>query len=315
MNNRLAILIVFLLLLVIAAPAGATDRPLIAISKLAYELPIAGEGIADILGRELANSARFDVVGRPELERLLDDDGRAQSAYDKPALYLAAAKLLGADYLLTGRLTAFGENDVELGKGDWTDKAGLPALLEPKHVAYIRLDYRLIDTVTGEAVFADNVTGEERGKGISLGATTPAEIARLDFTSSIFRRAMLGKAAYKVAGGVLQELYGQFPLRATVLSRDGDLIVADLSVLAGVPKGGILTVQSMTPFSDSEGNVVWEYYQEVGTARVLSYKDLNCLAEIITGSAGISPNMVVMPVNEPRYYPPEFSTDHTRGTE
>jgi curli biogenesis system outer membrane secretion channel CsgG len=311
MKNALAFMLIAAVAL-IALPSEASIKPRIAVPRLDFALPIVGEGMADLLSRELAKSGRFETIGRSELERLISEDDLLKSAYFEPDATISAAKKLGLDFVLFAKLSAFGENDIETGKGDWVDRLGLNEFQPPEHVAYVKLDFRLLAIETGEIIAAGNAAGEKSGKGISLGVDTPSEMARLDLASDYFKRAMIGKAAYKAAGALLLKLYGEFPLYGTVLSRSGNIIVADINIDAGLPIGSIVKVLMMTPIADSKGSVVWEYYQEVGTARVLEYQGQNCLAEIITGSSEIKPGMRVQPAEQPRYLPAELARSNDK---
>lgn len=110
----------------------------------------------DVFVTELRSAKRFTVVEREQLEVLIKENQLTLSGDVDPATAVNAGKILGVNYLLTGAVTEYGVTD----KGSSSGK--------PKTLA-VALQTRLIDTSTGEVVWADEARAEESSiRGVSV---------------------------------------------------------------------------------------------------------------------------------------------------
>jgi curli biogenesis system outer membrane secretion channel CsgG len=83
-----------------------------------------------------------------------------------PATAVKIGKLLGVNYLLTGAVTEYGVTD----KGAHGSGIGrLPGFSAGKRSFVAALNARLIDTSTGEVVWADEASSEESSVKVSVG--------------------------------------------------------------------------------------------------------------------------------------------------
>jgi curli biogenesis system outer membrane secretion channel CsgG len=311
MKRLLVIAVIAALAVALAAPVQAGGRPRIGVPKFYHQLPSVGEGIADILTRELFKCGRFDVIERSELETLLSEVDFEQSAYVESSSAAPLGRIKGVDYLLIGKITAFGvkEKEAGIGAGSFGRNIGLGGLKTEKRIAYASFDIRLVEVETGRVVFADTADGEEKNSGATLIMGGSNWVAGINFGSNEFRESMIGKATYKAIGKVLLKLYEEFPLQGEVLARSGDMIVTNLSKESGLEKGAMLKVLRVNELTDDAGNVVWESTEEIGTARITEFQGMNCLAEIITGRNDIEAGMRVCPVEEAMYLPEEAKAE------
>jgi curli biogenesis system outer membrane secretion channel CsgG len=311
MKRLLVIAVIAALAVALAAPVQAGGRPRIGVPKFYHQLPSVGEGIADILTRELFKCGRFDVIERSELETLLSEVDFEQSAYVESSSAAPLGRIKGVDYLLIGKITAFGVKEKEKGIGtsSFGRNIGLGGLKTEKRIAYASFDIRLVEVETGRVVFADTADGEEKNSGATLIMGGSNWVAGINFGSNEFRESMIGKATYKAIGKVLLKLYEEFPLQGEVLARSGDMIVTNLSKESGLEKGAMLKVLRVNELTDDAGNVVWESTEEIGTARITEFQGMNCLAEIITGRNDIEAGMRVCPVEEAMYLPEEAKAE------
>lgn len=316
MKRFLAFIVVATLIAAVAAPAQA-GKPRIGVPKFYHQLPSVGEGIADILTRELFKCGRFDVIERSELETLLSEVDFEQSEYVESESAAPLGRIKGVDYLLIGKITAFGvkEEETGIGTSSFGRNIGLGGLKTEKQIGYASFDIRLVEVETGRVVFADTADGEEKTSGATIVVGGSNWVAGIDFGSKEFRESMIGKATYKAIGKVLLKLYDKFPLRGDVLARSGDMIVTNLSKESGLEKGAMLKVLRVTELTDVAGKVVWESTEEVGTARVVDFQGMNCLAEIITGRNDIEAGMRVCPVEETKYLPEEARAEEKEKEE
>jgi len=170
-----------LLLAVVAVPAvtraaGKSDKPRIAVIEFKNKADNqwwyhgGAEAAQDVFVTELVKSGRFRVVEREQLEALMTEKNLALSGDIDPKTAVRAGKLLGVDYLLTGAVTEYGSTDTSVdtpgvaGHGHW-----IPGVSVGKKAFSAALNARLIDTETGEVVWADEAKQEESNARVHVG--------------------------------------------------------------------------------------------------------------------------------------------------
>ncbi|MBL8205775.1 MAG: hypothetical protein JNM09_16190 [Blastocatellia bacterium] len=112
------------------------------------------EAMQDVFVTELVKSGKFTVVEREQLQAGLKQNNLVLSGDVDPSTAVKVGKLLGVNYLLTGSVTEYGNTDAR-GK---TRKGKLG----------INVATQLIDTSTGEIVWADEVRSETP-RNVSVG--------------------------------------------------------------------------------------------------------------------------------------------------
>jgi curli biogenesis system outer membrane secretion channel CsgG len=117
------------------------------------------EAAQDVFVTELVKSGKFRVVEREQLAALMEEKNLTLSGDVDPSTAVKIGKLLGVNYLLTGAVTEYGNTNV--GGGGFGVSAG-----KRKFVA--ALNARLIDTSTGEVVWADEASKEEASVKVSV---------------------------------------------------------------------------------------------------------------------------------------------------
>lgn len=296
-----------LALLLLAASVQAAGKPRIGVPRFDFSIESVGAGIADILTRELVKCGRFQVIERSELESLLSEVDFQQSEYVEEETAVPIGKIKGVDYLLIGKITAFGygEKEKSVGGATFGRHFGIGGVSAKTKKAHAQFDIRLVEVKTGKVVFADSAEGYESKKGLTLLVGGSNWAAGLNFQSSEFRDSMIGKATYKAMGEVLKKLYEKFSLQGEVLVRDGDTLIIDISESSGVQKGDILDIFRVTELKSERGEIVWQKEEQVGTAQVVDFQGENCMATIITGRNDIEQGMRVRPEQQHEYLPEE----------
>jgi curli biogenesis system outer membrane secretion channel CsgG len=158
-----------LLLAVLAAPAltsaAGSDKPRIAVLEFKNKADNqwwyrgGAEAAQDVFVTELVKSGKFRVIEREQLQALMQEKNLSLSGDIDPKTAVRAGKLLGLNYLLTGAVTEYGNTDVSGGgRGVYAGKR--------KFVA--AMNARLIDTETGEILWADEARAEEASVKVSV---------------------------------------------------------------------------------------------------------------------------------------------------
>jgi curli biogenesis system outer membrane secretion channel CsgG len=167
MNRKsLSFLAATVLLAASALPLpAASNKPRIAVLELKNKADNqwwyshGAEAAQDVFVTELVKSGKFRVVEREQLEALMREKGLALSGDIDPSTAVKAGKLLGVNYLLTGAVTEYGNTNK--GGGGFGVSAG-------KRTFVAAINARLIDTETGEIVWADEARAEESSVKVSV---------------------------------------------------------------------------------------------------------------------------------------------------
>ena len=125
-----------------------------------------GWELSGMLSNELASTGAFRVVERNQLGAVLQEQDLAASGRVRQGTGAATGEITGAQYLVTGTVTAYEENTASTGGG--VSYRGI-SLGGKRSEAYLAVDLRVIDTTTGEVAFSRTVEGRTSGGGVSVG--------------------------------------------------------------------------------------------------------------------------------------------------
>jgi curli biogenesis system outer membrane secretion channel CsgG len=167
-----AALLTALIVPALADAAGKSDKPRMAVLELKNKADNqwwwhgGAAATQDVFVTELVKSGKFRVVEREQLEALMQEKNLSLSGDVDPKTAVKIGKLLGVNYLLTGAVTEYGVTD----KGAHGSGIGrLPGFSAGKRSFVAALNARLIDTSTGEIVWADEARAEESSVKVSVG--------------------------------------------------------------------------------------------------------------------------------------------------
>ena len=120
----------------------------------------------DVFVTELVKSGKFRVVEREQLAALMQEKNLTLSGDLDPATAVRVGKLLGVNYLLAGAVTEYGVTDMG---GHAPGIRRLPGFSAGKRNFVAAMNARLIDTSTGEILWADEARGEESSVKVNVG--------------------------------------------------------------------------------------------------------------------------------------------------
>ena len=117
----------------------------------------AGRAMTTMLTNELSARPVFAIVERQKLRAIMEEQNLSASGRVSPETSIAIGKLTGAQFLVTGTVTAFEEKiDTKVKRGFMGYGGGVNILSEG---GYLAVDLRVIDTATGEIRFARTIEG------------------------------------------------------------------------------------------------------------------------------------------------------------
>jgi curli biogenesis system outer membrane secretion channel CsgG len=167
--------VVVALALAVAAPLVAQEKPRIAVLEFEakadnqwYQWWRAGGASAaqDVFVTELVKSGKFRVIERSQLQALLSEQNLALSGAVDAATAVQAGRLLGVKYLLTGAITEYGTSTAG---ANTRGIGGLPSVRVGRKKFAAALNARLIDTESGEIVWADEGREETKSANVNVG--------------------------------------------------------------------------------------------------------------------------------------------------
>ena len=160
--------------LVCVSGAAFADKPVMGVTEFTNEVtglrwwnPDVGWELSGMLTNELAATGAFSMVERNQLESVLREQNLGASGRVAKGTEAKIGKLTGAQYLVTGTVTAF-----EGGTSSTRGGIGFKGLRVggKKGEAYVAVDLRVINTTKGTIDFVRTVEARAQSKGISVGA-------------------------------------------------------------------------------------------------------------------------------------------------
>ena len=159
MKRLVTLGILAVLLAVFAAPSFAADKPRIAVLEFEnkadnqYWWHGGAAAIQDVFVTELVKSGKFRVIDRERLDALMREKNLSLDGSVDPATAVRAGKLLGVEYFLVGSVTEYG--------ADTAGGSGFGISVKRKKFT-AAANARVIDTETGEILWADEARAEEK---------------------------------------------------------------------------------------------------------------------------------------------------------
>jgi curli biogenesis system outer membrane secretion channel CsgG len=170
--KKLASLLALCAVLAVALVAGAQDKPRIAILEIKnkadnqYWWHGGGEAAQDVFITELVKSGKFRVVERERIAAIMQEKGLNLSGDVDPSTAMQIGKLLGAEYLLAGAVTEYGEEQSDVRTPGFR---GIPGVSVGKKTFTAAINARVFDVSTGEIVWADEARAETGSAKVFVG--------------------------------------------------------------------------------------------------------------------------------------------------
>lgn len=285
----------FLLLLSLSFMAGplAAEKARVAVLEFGHKAleahwSRAGEAAQDMFITELVRSGKFTVVDRERLDALMREKNLSLAGDIDPRTAVQAGKLLGVEYILFGNVTEFGEETAgaKVGWGIGVD------VKRKKFVA--ALDARLVNTTTGEIVWADKARKEESNVKVFV----------MGSGGGVDDRRMFDKVLLPCVEELAKKLTTlELATSATVVGRvsgkiariDGAKIYINLGSEHGLKEGDTFDVyKTGAVIKDPDtGEVLGAEEEKIGTIRVVAVKGAKYSECAVVNGQGFSVGNVV----------------------
>jgi curli biogenesis system outer membrane secretion channel CsgG len=253
------------------------------VNKTAYGQGRLGGAAADILLTEIAKTGKFIVVERDKVNKLMDEQKFGQTGAVDQATAAQMGKILGVNAIVTGAISNFGVN---------TTGTDFLLAASKKQVAKVTIDVRVVDTETGQVLYADSGNGE--------GTSTKREVIGLGgrggYDETLEGDAL--RAAISQLALNIESQINQRPWSCRVADYDGSTIYINAGKMSGVEVGQKLVVFKLgREIKDpTTGLVIGRTEQRLGEAKVTDYfGDDGATAELTSGQAPAAGDMAKLP--------------------
>lgn len=152
--------------------ALAAEKPVMAVAEFKNQTSASWWGggvgweLTDMLTNELASMDKFKMVERRKLQSVLGEQDLAASGRIRPGTGAKIGQVTGAQFLVTGTVSAYQEKTEGMGGGI---SFGGVSVGGKRQEAYMAVDLRVINTTTGDIDFSRTVEAKSSGGGINIG--------------------------------------------------------------------------------------------------------------------------------------------------
>ena len=178
-----------------------------------------GKQVTDMVSKVLTESGAYLVFDRPDIGRV----------YNEAAMSGDKLNLIGVDTLIIGSLTEYGRKT--LGESGFASQS-------KRQIAFAKVDFRLVDTKTGQVYFATSGAGE---------ASTEAS-STFGFGSQAGYDGTLGDTAIRQAVtdavAKISAVVDKQPWTTYILKEDGDRVFLGGGKSQGIKEGMVFNVET-----------------------------------------------------------------------
>ncbi|UCF38329.1 MAG: curli production assembly protein CsgG [Acidobacteriota bacterium] len=269
-----------------------------------------GNGVSDLIVKNLVRDGTFSVIERRALDAVLAEQNFSNSDRASASTAAQIGKVLGVDAIIVGSITQFGTENKSLGIGGLAGKwggFGAGKVGTSKGKAVVAIDARVIDVNTAEILAVADAKAESSRSGLLLGGFGAGGGGfgggSIDMGSSDFRETILGEAVHGAAEDLTAELIAadsRIPVTERVISgliayADSGLIIVNVGSSHGVTEGMELSVERIvnTIKDPATGKVLRELTDTVARIRVTKVDEGSSEATLVSGSGEIAVGDVV----------------------
>jgi outer membrane protein OmpA-like peptidoglycan-associated protein/curli biogenesis system outer membrane secretion channel CsgG len=275
-----------------------------------------GKGISDLLVTDLVRSGSYSVIERSAIDKVLAEQNFSNSNRADPGSAARIGKILGADYIIVGSITEFGNETTKQnvgGVGGGFHGFGIGGIGHSNSKANVAIDARVINIDTAEILAVAEGKGQSSRSGVSLlgggGNWSGFGGGNVDFGSSNFQNTIIGEATKKAVDQLTTDLIASaatLPVHtvnvdALVASVDGGQIVLNAGAKAGIKVGDQLSVVRVgREIKDpATGQVIRRLTSNVGTIRATDVDDVSAVCNVVSGSGFQIGDHAVTPGSSP----------------
>ena len=251
----------------------------------------AGRAAQDMFVTELVKTGKYRVIDREQLAALMQEKNLSLAGDIDPKTAVKAGKLLGVEYFITGALT-------ELGVANRGARVpgfgGLPSVRVGSQKMDAAIDARMINTTTGEIVWADTATESTSDASVFVagaggGVEDQRKLDRVLRPVVVKLAASMGKAEAPTSGlGGASDASG---VAGKVAKVEGGSIFLNVGAEAGIKEGDSFDVYRVgNVIKDPDtGEVLGADETKVGKVKVTKVMGARLSSASIVSGSGFKP--------------------------
>jgi len=260
-----------------------------------------GKGISDLLVKYLVKDGSYSVLERKAMDKIMAEQNFSNSDRANPTSAAKIGKLLGADAIIVGSITQFGNDTKNTGVGGAGGGLGGFGLGGFKHSntkAIVALDARIVDIDTAEILAVAEGKGQSQRSSTSLtgggGNWHGFGAGGVDFGSSDFQNTIIGEAvkaavetmSTEVIAGKDKLVARTIIVEGLVAAVDGGQVILNVGAKAGVKVGDELSVERVSrEIKDpATGKVLRRMSTSIGLVKVTDVDDVSSVCSVVTGT-------------------------------
>ena len=239
-----------------------------------------GRAAADELATQLVQSGKYTVIERAQLAAILQEQNLGASGAVTPATAAKVGKLLGAQLILTGSITAFSIKRTSVA---------LRGIGGTYSNAESKVDARLVNTDTGEVMVVAVGQGNKRmGGGYFKGVGGEQTFDQGAAQEAL--RPAVEQVVLKLTdqSGSLQSMTPAAPEGQIVSTRAG-LYYINRGQNAGVSVGQKFNVHHVVDeIKDADGRLLDKVVEQTGVLEVTQVLSQSAVCKLVSGTAAVN---------------------------
>lgn len=251
----------------------------------------AGRAAQDMFVTELVKTGKYRVIDREQLAALMQEKNLSLSGDVDPKTAVKAGKLLGVEYFITGALT-------ELGVANRGARVpgfgGLPSVRVGSQKMDASIDARLINTTTGEIVWADTAKEETSDASVYVagaggGVEDQRKLDRVLRPVVVKLAASMAKAETPTSGlGGASDASG---VAGKIANVEGGSVFLNVGAEAGVKEGDTFDVYRVGKVikDPDTGEVLGADETKVGKVKVTKVMGARLSTASVVSGSGFKP--------------------------
>ena len=224
----------------------------------------------DMLTTALVKSRKFDVIERDKMSEILKEQGMSIEGFMQGGYEGDNFNLQGVDYILTGSITEYGEQEKAIGISGFSSSS---------RIATMAVDVRILNVSTGTIEIAETVRAEQTG-GSSINVKG---FASGDNDSS---GALLGQVMRETSTNVATLVVSaSYPIKVVAITKKGDIMLNYGKGL--LSKGDVLDIfsQGETFIDPDTGEVLGSEEELVASIQVTSAQQKFSKAKLLESNS------------------------------
>ncbi len=244
------------------------------IGKMAVTRTMAEREFSNQLIEFLAKSRKFNMLSRTQIDKVMDENRLTESEWALPGQIEMMAKLLVADYLVTGVIN-------RLETAAVSQNITITGETRPRLVTTFKIQFQILQSSTGKIVLADQVINKLRSDEVRR--DIPA-LERRYWTAADYKDLLFTRTATEVGNAILAGIY---PIKVNKVSNNE--VILNRGSGAGIEVGQYyLVLKQGEAITDVDtGELLGGAEIQVGMIEVMSVARKLSKAKIISGAGQI----------------------------